>query len=236
MQHYRARGQLGLGVRDSSRQRPSRVGGLSDLVVGVVAGAVGLTWIVATSVDAKPEPMRETQAVVAEPLESAPKPEAPVVPPPPVAAKPGPEAVPAEPVSEPSNVPKAAAPARTEPTRATKTSRRPKSPAPSPNPEPPATTVPAPSPASTLAEETRLLEAARASLRRSDTNAALSALDDYDARFDRGLLRDEARSTRLKVLCTAGRGDDARALAERYAPGPTPSRWDRIVTAACGGS
>lgn len=96
---------------------------------------------------------------------------------------------------------------------------------------------PAPSTASspsTLAEETRLLELARAALRREDGPAALVALDDHLHRFPAGLLADEARSTRLRALCMDGRDEAARAYAEQLSPGPKTSRWDEIVTAACG--
>lgn len=86
---------------------------------------------------------------------------------------------------------------------------------------------------STLAAETRLLERARDALRRGDTNAALAALDAHVSEFPRGLLLDEARSTRLRALCAAGRADEAAALADAWAPGQDGSRWHDVVAAAC---
>lgn len=86
---------------------------------------------------------------------------------------------------------------------------------------------------STLAGETRLLERARDALRRNDTEAALAALDDHASEFPRGLLLDEARSTRLRALCAAGRADEAAALVDAWAPGRGGSRWHEVVAAAC---
>ena len=86
---------------------------------------------------------------------------------------------------------------------------------------------------STLAAETRLLEQARDALRRGDARAALSALDAHVAEFPAGLLLDEARSTRLRALCAAGRSDEASALAERLATGQQGTRWHDVVAASC---
>jgi RNA polymerase sigma-70 factor (ECF subfamily) len=86
---------------------------------------------------------------------------------------------------------------------------------------------------STLAEETELLEAARTALARGEADAALRALDRHADRFPTGELADEARSTRLRALCRAGRADDARALADTLAPAGG-SRWHAIVDASCG--
>lgn len=89
----------------------------------------------------------------------------------------------------------------------------------------------APASASTLAEETVLLEAARTALTQGDPSAALHALDLHAERFPAGELINEARSTRLRALCRAGRSPDAHALAD--ALGPRRSRWHTIVDAAC---
>lgn len=86
---------------------------------------------------------------------------------------------------------------------------------------------------STLDAETRLLESARDALRRGDTNAALAALDAHVSEFPRGVLLDEARSTRLRALCAADRADEAAALADAWAPGQDGSRWHDVVAAAC---
>ncbi|MEM7156984.1 MAG: RNA polymerase sigma factor [Myxococcota bacterium] len=195
------------------------------IVVGAVAGALGLTWVASTSAGEQPEREPQTVAATVPRAEPVAPPSPPAVPPPPAVVDATVEPPPVEPVPPPR-----ASAASTEPSPKRRASKARRSTKPS------ATTVPPPTAASTLAEETRLLELARGALRRGDTSKALSVLDDYDARFDRGVLRDEARSTRLKVLCTAGRADDARAVARRYAAGSAPSRWDRIVTAACGGA
>lgn len=87
--------------------------------------------------------------------------------------------------------------------------------------------------ASTLAQETALLEVARAALTKGDAEAALRALDRHTDAFPHGELMGEARSTRLRALCHAGRSQDARALADALAPAGG-SRWHAIVDAACG--
>jgi RNA polymerase sigma-70 factor, ECF subfamily len=87
--------------------------------------------------------------------------------------------------------------------------------------------------ASTLAAETRLLEQARSALRGGDSDAALAALDSHASEFPRGILLDEARSTRLRALCAAGRSDEAATLADRLAPGEPRSRWHDVVRASC---
>lgn len=84
---------------------------------------------------------------------------------------------------------------------------------------------------STLAEETALLQAARTALTEGDAAAALRALDRYDARFPGGELTTEAKSTRLRALCRAGRHDEARTLATKW----NDARWSTIVAAACDG-
>ena len=93
--------------------------------------------------------------------------------------------------------------------------------------------TPSSDPASSLAAETRLLEQARRALRRGDAVAALAALDAHGSRFPKGVLLDEARSTRLRALCAAGRPGEAAELAERLAPAQPGSRWHRVVAAAC---
>lgn len=183
-------------------------------VVTAVVGAIGLSWV-ATRAGVPDRPSTSGARAVAKAVAE-------------------PEVTPAaRSKPAPSPTPEAVAP----------------SPMPSPSPDagvepPPRARPPAPSPArpsasvepspSTLAEETRLLELARASLRRGDSAAALAVLDDYQERFGSGLLADEARSSRLRALCTAGRGDQAHALAERWSPGAERSRWHEVVAAACG--
>ena len=87
--------------------------------------------------------------------------------------------------------------------------------------------------ASTLATKTRLLERARDALRRGDANAASAALDSHASEVPHGLLLDEARSTRLRALCVAGRAGEATDLADAWALGQDSSRGHDLVAAAC---
>jgi hypothetical protein len=147
----------------------------------------------------------------------------------PVRAAPGPTPASREPArAAPDPTPASREPARAAPDP-TPASSEPARAAPDPTP---ASSEPAPT-ASTLAAETLLLERARSALRRDDHEAALAALDLHDSRFPQGLLLDEARSTRLRALCAAGRSADAHALADRWAPAPHRSRWHDVVAAAC---
>ncbi|MCA9710516.1 MAG: hypothetical protein KDK70_32040, partial [Myxococcales bacterium] len=104
---------------------------------------------------------------------------------------------------------------------------------PAPEPTAPEPADPERAPASTLAEETQQLEQARAALRRGEALAALAVVDEHLRRFPRGLLVDEARSTRLRALCAAGRHDQAQAFAHALSGGAASSRWHRIVSASC---
>lgn len=87
--------------------------------------------------------------------------------------------------------------------------------------------------ASTLEAETQLMAEALGAIRAGDPTSALATLDDYAERFPRGELRSEAQSARLRAYCLAGRSDDARALADRLAPGTDRSPWHDIVAASC---
>lgn len=93
--------------------------------------------------------------------------------------------------------------------------------------------APIPDAPSALDAETRSLTEARTALRRGDFDAALAALDRYDAAHPSGALVDEGRSTRLRALCGAGRGADARALADRLARVQASPTWHAIVDANC---
>lgn len=188
-------------------------------IVATVVGAAGISWAVATPGGTGESAGARETAVRVERGDS-------VMPAP--GGRVAGDAPPFEeaPVVEAEPVPSAVEPA--EPSARPKPRRAP------PRPSPPAAAPTEASPSSTLAEETRLLEVARASLRRGDGAAALAVLDDYLDRFDRGVLVDEARSTRLRALCAEGRDAEARAYAERLSPGMGESRWDAVVAAACG--
>jgi hypothetical protein len=62
-----------------------------------------------------------------------------------------------------------------------------------------------------LAEETALLAAANAELRRGDGRRALSLLDDYDRRYPSGVLREEVLATRVIARCQLGATPDKAA-------------------------
>jgi tetratricopeptide (TPR) repeat protein len=69
---------------------------------------------------------------------------------------------------------------------------------------------------SPIADESALLGRAVAQLRnQGDPAAALAILDDYDARFPRGLLAFDALAARVDALVRLGRGGDALARLER---------------------
>lgn len=72
----------------------------------------------------------------------------------------------------------------------------------------------------TLVEEQRLLDRARAALASGDHDEALSALTRHGRRFARGQLAMERDALEVRALVAAGRADDARAAAGRFA-----SRW-----------
>jgi outer membrane protein assembly factor BamD (BamD/ComL family) len=57
---------------------------------------------------------------------------------------------------------------------------------------------------------------ARKALARHDAAAALSALDDYQHRFPRGLLAPEAAVLRIDALAQRGSMGEARSLAKRF--------------------
>lgn len=98
------------------------------------------------------------------------------------------------------------------------------------------TTVAAPSPvdpAPSLADEVRLVAAARASLRAGDGVAALRELDAHAQRFPHGALEVEATAMRILALCAADRRDEARALARRWLPLAARSPTAASVRRSC---
>jgi hypothetical protein len=70
--------------------------------------------------------------------------------------------------------------------------------------------------AESLAEETRLLQAAQRELARKNTSAALTLLDEHAARFPRGVLAQERSAARVLALCDLGHSADARRAAEAF--------------------
>lgn len=81
-----------------------------------------------------------------------------------------------------------------------------------PSQPPPAT----PAPASTLREESQILDAALVALRDRDSGGALAALDRYDQRFPAGVLAPEAAVARIDATLLAGDVAKARTLAARF--------------------
>jgi outer membrane protein assembly factor BamD (BamD/ComL family) len=71
--------------------------------------------------------------------------------------------------------------------------------------------------AASLAEETRLLQAAQRELARKRTSAALALLDEHAAKFPRGALAEERTAARVLALCDLGRVAEARSSAEAFA-------------------
>jgi hypothetical protein len=72
-----------------------------------------------------------------------------------------------------------------------------------------------------LAEEVRMLHAARSALDRGEAAHALRLLDAHRARFRHGTLQEERLATRVQALCALGLVERARAAAqelERVAP------------------
>jgi len=66
-----------------------------------------------------------------------------------------------------------------------------------------------------LAEETRLLRRARASVAAGDPSHALTTLAEHAERFPRGALREARMALEVEALCGAGRTDDAERASQR---------------------
>lgn len=70
--------------------------------------------------------------------------------------------------------------------------------------------------AASLAEETRLLEAAQRELAKNQGGAALAMLDEHAARFPSGALSEERSAARILALCGVGRTGEARSAAKAF--------------------
>jgi hypothetical protein len=108
-----------------------------------------------------------------------------------------------------------------------------------PTAAPPTAAIGAPAsvapPRSPLEEETALLGEAQAALRQGRTDVALRALDQHGQKFGAGALRDERIGTRILVLCSTGRIDEARAEAARFLRESPRSPMAARVRASCAG-
>jgi outer membrane protein assembly factor BamD (BamD/ComL family) len=94
---------------------------------------------------------------------------------------------------------------------------------------------PSPTRASSLADETELLQAARAALARGDHRGALALADAHRRRFPGGALAEEAEVTRILGLCGVGDTAAARtasaAFLERFPRSPLRTR----ILSSCAG-
>jgi len=108
--------------------------------------------------------------------------------------------------------PRAAAPTEAAPSAPSDQHQRAEAPAPV---APSASVSPAPAP-STLASETRLLEAAQRELASGRAASALSLLDEHARRFPGGALSEERIAARVLSLCALGRHEAARQAANSF--------------------
>jgi hypothetical protein len=75
--------------------------------------------------------------------------------------------------------------------------------------------VPA-APAPSLADETRVLEAAQRELASGRARSALALLDEHEKRFPSGALGEEGTAARVLSLCALGRTEEARRIATAF--------------------
>jgi TolA-binding protein len=103
-------------------------------------------------------------------------------------------------------------------------------PSPRPPVQPAAPPAEAPASASTLAEESQLLESALRKLRQQHDGAgALATLDEYRARFPRGELGREAERTRVEALLATGRTRPALEALDAMALGSSARDVELLV-------
>ncbi|MDP3277283.1 MAG: hypothetical protein Q8Q09_18995 [Deltaproteobacteria bacterium] len=91
----------------------------------------------------------------------------------------------------------------------------------------------APRPLDTLAAEQAILDRARASVRRSEWDTALSALQLHARRFARGQLVAEREAMRVRALMASGRREEgqrvARSFVSRFAAHPLRSAVEAMA-------
>lgn len=90
-----------------------------------------------------------------------------------------------------------------------------------------------PSPPLDLEAELRLVAGIRAALRRGDADAALAAIAAHRRDFKAGALIQERDAHEVEAVCAAGRGDEARALADAFVRRWPESTHRARVAAAC---
>ncbi|MEZ4445871.1 MAG: hypothetical protein R3B72_42740 [Polyangiaceae bacterium] len=134
------------------------------------------------------------------------------------------EAPPEPPVTEAPAPPEV--PARPE-APAPRAPHEPPSPLSAPAARPPAAR---PSAEGSLAQETELLQEAQERLAAGEADEALDLLDRHAADHESGALVEERRAARVIALCRAGRRDEARAEASRFAADfPTSPQRARVL-------
>jgi hypothetical protein len=82
--------------------------------------------------------------------------------------------------------------------------------------------------------EIALLRAAHTARRGGDPAGALVILQEHDARFPDGALREDCAAERIYALCALGRGDDARVLAHQFIAARPGSPHAAAVRSSCG--
>ncbi|MBL9100369.1 MAG: hypothetical protein JNL82_05400 [Myxococcales bacterium] len=90
-----------------------------------------------------------------------------------------------------------------------------------------------PRPPLDLEAELRLVARIRAALRRGDPDAALAAIAEHRRDFKAGALIQERDAHEVEAVCAAGRGDEARALADAFVRRWPESTHRARVAAAC---
>ena len=90
--------------------------------------------------------------------------------------------------------------------------------------------------AASLAEETRLLQAAQRELAQKRTAAALALLDEHATKFPRGALAEERAGARVLALCDLGRAAEARSAAEAFVRASPQSPLVPRLRASCAGN
>jgi len=88
---------------------------------------------------------------------------------------------------------------------------------------------------STLAAETALLQRAQRELQSGNPEKALALLNQHRGQHESGVLREERQAAQVLALCRAGRGDQARAEAQRFvAEFPRSPHRARVLSVCAG--
>jgi len=90
--------------------------------------------------------------------------------------------------------------------------------------------------AASLAEETRLLNAAQHELAQKHANGALGLLDEHASRFPGGALAEERTALRVLALCDLGRTVEARRAADVFIKRSPSSPLVPRLRGSCAGS